>query len=194
MQAETALLCSAAGCRIVSVLRRLSPSAWWNSRIKAVHKNQNANQNTSKHQSKHIPAASVASASDSLQTALSKVTRRIGPVCARSVSRRVTSDRDLTFFNGYRKASTIRILVASDLLDQRLHPTGHHHHNVASRPLKAPPSLDRNLPREKWLPFRQVRHVFRQVPGTPKAAVRNNGSISTTPAHMGSRVAISRGD
>jgi hypothetical protein len=44
-----------------------------------------------------VGAASAANASGSLQTALSKVTRRIRFVRARSLSRRVTSDRVLTF-------------------------------------------------------------------------------------------------
>src|SRR4051812_5379595 len=55
-----------------------------------------------KHHSKSIPAASAANASGSLQTALSKVTRRSAAIQTRGVSRRVTSDRVLTF----PKAST----------------------------------------------------------------------------------------
>jgi hypothetical protein len=53
---------------------------------------------------KHISvaAASAANASGSLQTALSKVTRRSAASYARSVSRPVTSDRVLTFANHYR--------------------------------------------------------------------------------------------
>ena len=52
-----------------------------------------------KHNSKHISAgaASAANASGSLQTALSKVTRRSAFPHTRNVSRRVTSDRVLTF-------------------------------------------------------------------------------------------------
>src|SRR5215471_10203725 len=55
--AETALPCSATGCRIMSVLRRSSPSAWWNSRIKAVRKYQNTNQNTYQPRPSQTPAA-----------------------------------------------------------------------------------------------------------------------------------------
>ncbi len=44
-------------------------------------------------------AASAANASGSLQTALSKVTRRSAAIQTRGVSRRVTSDRELTFLD-----------------------------------------------------------------------------------------------
>ena len=56
-----------------------------------------------KHHSKYIRAASAATASGSLETALSKVTRRSAFVRIPGVSTRVTSDRDLTFFvHNYR--------------------------------------------------------------------------------------------
>jgi hypothetical protein len=55
-----------------------------------------------------VGAASAANASGSLQTALSKVTRRSAPVPARSVSRRVTSDRVLTSIGHYRKPPSPR--------------------------------------------------------------------------------------
>src|SRR5215472_10685437 len=55
--AETALPCSATGCRIMSVLRRSSPPARWDSRKNAVPKYQNTIQNTYQPRPSQTPAA-----------------------------------------------------------------------------------------------------------------------------------------